>query len=143
MELKYWDDCSHKEKVQRWEKVLEVLSKLTPHQQRKHFDMGSWGYKTECGTIGCAAGLCANNKWFKDRGFEMFFIKSVSDGPGVTHVGQLTVTADSFFGIEGNRIIFTNPHFVHIGYYTTRQVIYKRVIEAIKSYIQRLKQMGT
>lgn len=58
------------EQIQRFEKLIETLKGLSPHEKRKHFDMGMFGQETDCGTTMCAAGFCGARKWFQDRGFE-------------------------------------------------------------------------
>lgn len=68
--MKNFEECTKKEQIARWENVLRVLQALTPHQRRKHFDMAAWGYKTDCGTIACAAGHCSLDTWFRRRGFK-------------------------------------------------------------------------
>jgi hypothetical protein len=58
------------ELIERWENVRRVLTSLSPHDAAEHFDMADWGRKTECGTVGCAAGLCSLDPWFQERKFK-------------------------------------------------------------------------
>lgn len=87
--------------IERWEQCLRVLRDLTPHQRKKHFDMGGFIQDTACGTVGCAAGHCAMDAWFRRRGF------AAKPGP---HDKQWYLPADvyiaDFFGEEGSREIF-------------------------------------
>lgn len=55
--------------IERWENVQRVLKALTPHERRHHFEMQSWGHKTDCGTVACVAGHCSLDPWFRRRGF--------------------------------------------------------------------------
>jgi len=50
--------------LERWEQALCVLDGLTPHERENHFNMGTWGRRTECGTNACLAGHCSLNPWF-------------------------------------------------------------------------------
>jgi hypothetical protein len=34
--LKDFEECTIEQKVERWQNVIRVLKKLTPHQRRKH-----------------------------------------------------------------------------------------------------------
>lgn len=60
-----------KQLIERWQNVERVLRELPPHVKRKHFDMATFGYETECGTVACAAGHCGLDPWFRRRGFRM------------------------------------------------------------------------
>lgn len=44
---------------------------LSRHERAKHFNMGHWGQKTDCGTSACAAGFCGLDPWFRRRGFRL------------------------------------------------------------------------
>ena len=61
--------------IKRLQRAYKIMDKMTPHERRKHFDMGKWGQKTECGTVGCLAGHCGLDPWFKKEGFEFRFDK--------------------------------------------------------------------
>jgi hypothetical protein len=98
--MKYWKEITLKEQLKRWHHVLRVLEALTPHQRRRHWNMETWGEKTECGTVACAAGHCALDPWFRRQGFKSDFypdgtLKSISN-------------ATAFFGFEGTDRIFHN-----------------------------------
>lgn len=56
--------------IERWENVLRVLTSMTRHEREHHFAMTIWGTKTSCGTVGCAAGHCSLDPWFRKRGFK-------------------------------------------------------------------------
>lgn len=92
--------------VERWENALRVLQQMTTHERRRHFNMGSWGQKTECGTIACLAGHCSIDPWFKHRGFTSAFEKITKN-----HPPQLCFTGQEpeiFFGHGGYNAIFLN-----------------------------------
>ncbi len=55
--------------IARWENALRVLKKMTPHERKKHFDMGTFGDQTPCGTVACLAGHCSLDPWFRRKGF--------------------------------------------------------------------------
>lgn len=132
MRHKEWDDCSLKEKIQRWKELDKMLCALTPHERKHHFDMGVWGVKTECGTIGCAAGLAGLNPWFRRRGLQMNF----------THVGDsyndsfIRLQPEEFFGEVGYNIILTttHPELTRVGRITVPMVV-KVIREFIKFYL--------
>lgn len=73
MKVKTWDDCSLDEQIERMEQMLRVLGGLNKHERRKHFNMGTWGEKTPCGTVACAAGHAGLDPWFRRRGFRLDF----------------------------------------------------------------------
>jgi hypothetical protein len=61
--------------IERWERVDKVLKDLPPHEKRKHFQMDTWGTKTHCGTVACAAGHAGMTPWFRRRGLKLTFFK--------------------------------------------------------------------
>lgn len=124
---KFWLRCTQKERVARWENVLRVLQKLTPHERRRHWEMNTFGEKTECGTVACAAGHCGLDPWFRRRGFKLEFTSHNFDGEKF-YEGTIIRAAD-FFGAEGADDIFHNA--------TKRSV--SKVIQEVKSHIKRLK----
>jgi hypothetical protein len=63
--------------IERWEKGLEVLKTMTPHERTNHFNMAAWGVKTDCGTVACAAGHFSLVPWFRKRGFRSVWRKPV------------------------------------------------------------------
>jgi hypothetical protein len=135
---KMWNDCTQDQKIERWENVLRVLTAMTPHQRKKHFNMGTWAEQTDCGTVGCAAGLCSFDPWFTRRGFKSAFHPYVDDeGKYITvfrHRFSGTLPED-FFGLDGYHSIFTNDEFtVHTG-----AGVHRRVVKAVKDYIKELK----
>lgn len=60
---------TNKQLVERWQNALRVLTSMSRHERKKHFDMGSFGYQSECGTVACAVGHCSLDPWFRRRGF--------------------------------------------------------------------------
>lgn len=137
--MKYWEECTLYEQIERWEHVDIVLSNLSPHEKRKHFDMGHWAIKTACGTTACAAGFCGFNPWFRRHGFGLMFEKSknsfISDDTLVISDPKLRMFAISdyvvtFFGEEGSENIFFNDN--------DRPV--SEVRKEVKAYIKELKE---
>jgi hypothetical protein len=131
--MKFWHELNDKEELERWENVLRVLRALTPHERKKHFQMDYWGKKTDCGTIGCAAGFCGLDPWFRRRGFKMNFYKVGEDEkeqyPGVTHFGEVNMGVAEFFGHDGAQIFLdAKPRSAGV------------VIKEVKAYIKQLKQ---
>jgi hypothetical protein len=134
--MKFWKDCTHEQKIERWENVLRVLRSMTPHQRKKHFNMSTWAEKTDCGTIGCAAGLCSFDPWFRRRGFKGVFIDH-----GSFRFANLVSPGD-FFGAVGLQRVFvndefTNPERDHAGVH-----VHRDVVAAVRDYIKDLKSLG-
>lgn len=126
MARKEWDDCSDKERIERWEQVYRVLSEMTLHEKRNHFDMGNWGYDTPCGTIACAAGHCGMDPWFRRRGLQYNYVRRFRNGrPGMFR-------PDDFFGSEGTIRIFLN----------TNERPVSQVMREVKAYINELKALA-
>lgn len=67
--MKSWGECTEVERIERWVNAERVLNDLPPHEREKHFDMRRWGYENDCGTVGCAAGLCSLDDWFRSQGW--------------------------------------------------------------------------
>lgn len=112
--------------VERWEQVLRVLEGLTPHEREKHFFMGIWGQETACGTVACAAGHCALDPWFRERGFIGEF-----DGRFNNTLQFPKAKPEEFFGQRGHNMIFTGPY-----------EDYESVVGAVKEQIEYLKKGG-
>lgn len=123
--MKDWINCTIGEKIERWENVDRVLSNLTPHERREHFDMTDWGFETDCGTIACAAGHCGLDPWFYRRGLSL---NSYLKGETISY-GNLVA---DFFGYEGSHSIFYNT--------SRRSVV--TVIREVRNYIRYLKRHG-
>ena len=73
MEIKEWDELTPKQKVKRWATAVQVIENLSDHEIKDHFKMGTWVEKTDCGTVGCAAGLLACNPTVRRQGFEVLW----------------------------------------------------------------------
>ena len=108
--------------IERWENAVRVLQALTPHERRKHFDMSQWGEKTDCGTIGCAAGHCGLDPWFRKRGFKLHFDKG-------SYAGEMSIDPMEFFDPEGVENIFHNSDQRSVG----------TVLKEIRAHIKNLK----
>lgn len=114
--------------VERWEQCLRVLKALTPHERRRHWDMGWYGTKTECGTVACAAGHCGLDPWFRRRGFKMDFMRM---DYGLGDIEWLMDISDDeeFFGEIGSQNIFHNSKLRPVS----------QVIKEVKAHIQWLR----
>lgn len=126
--MKHFDECTKAQQIERWENVLRVLSNLTPHERRRHWDMSWWGYKTECGTVACAAGHCGLDPWFRRRGFKLDFYKS-----WITQdwSSSMPIEPEDFFGKVGCTTIFYNETRRSVG----------TVIREVRAYLKQLRGM--
>lgn len=132
--MKHWDDCTPAQQIERWENVERVLKGLSPHERRKHWDMASWGYKTECGTVACAAGHCGTDPWFRRRGFKLrpTSVDVRYDDIAGGGFGEFDnfVEPQDFFGWTGTEDIFLNQK--------RRSVA--QVIREVRAYIKKLRR---
>jgi hypothetical protein len=130
-----WDDCTPAQQLERWENMLRVLVGLTPHERRKHFNMGTWAMKDDCGTVACAAGFCALDPWFRKRGLKIKMTKFSTVFTG-RFQDTRTVFPVDFFGSPGYDAILVNPDFTeHKG-----ATIHRRVVTEVRKYIKTLKK---
>ena len=122
--------------IERWTNVLRVLCGLSAHVRRHHWNMGTWGNETECGTVTCAAGHCGMDPWFRRRGFRY----DPNWQAKIPHHGRRTrpfdeyafgVSVREFFGEKGASGIFYDS--------SARPV--SRVILEVKRHINYLKEM--
>lgn len=113
---------SQPELIERWSNAGRVLAEMPEHERQNHWDMGTWGKKTDCGTIACAAGHCGLDPWFREHGFKTVFPKGSREArmPNVP----------DFFGVEGSSRIFYNAH----------QRPVETVIDEVRSYIAELQR---
>ena len=126
--MKYWDSCTKRERIERWEQCLRVLKNLSPHERRKHWDMRNWGRKTDCGTVACAAGHCGLDPWFRRRGF-CLIPEEMDDSRNASGYFKDEAGPIYFFGPDGTQEIFWNSD--------PRPV--SQVIREVKAYIKELK----
>ena len=129
IKMKHWDDITQRERITRWEHVVKVLKNLTPHERRRHWDMGTWGEKTDCGTVACAAGHCAMNPWFKRHGLKSEWAKYKN-----WHTREMETVLEipklhQFFGDWGVEEIFYNIEHRPVG----------QVIREVKAHIKALR----
>lgn len=136
-----WDDATPEEQILRASKLVETLEGLTLHEQRKHFNMSDWLWKSECGTIGCAAGQCGVRPWFRNRGFKIDLVqdKDLDTGKLIkdsfsTHFPELQT--EEFFGNDIDDNIFTNGKFTKQG---GGREVYKQVLNAARLYVKKLR----
>lgn len=97
--MKRWLNCTPQEKIERWVNVERVLDALSPHEREKHFDMRSWGYVNDCGTVGCAGGLCSLDPWFRSQGWAgVFILKTLVFDDGTFTGANMSDRVGLFFG---------------------------------------------
>lgn len=118
--------------IERWENAIRVLRALTPHERKNHWSMSTWGIKTECGTVQCAAGHCANDPWFRRRGFKYnpnwakdYRLKKYR---GCASRYAFGMTPDQFFGERAFSV-----------FYNTNSRSVRDVINEMKGHIRGLK----
>lgn len=136
-----WDEIPHAERVLRWERVETVLTGMSEHEIDNHFDMSAWGRKTDCGTVGCAAGQCGLDPWFKRRGFGITFKPASWGGWQLEWEG---LQPQAFFGAVGYSVVF----LAQVALTPTCQdrrprVQHKMVLKILRRYISELKQEST
>lgn len=123
-----WEEIPQEARVERWENVLRVLRALPEHERQKHWDMSTWGEKTECGTVACAAGHCGLDPWFRERGFELNFRES-RHVPGAWIESLDSEAVEQFFGDDGTDDIFLNGDIRPV----------EDVISEVEDYLAELK----
>jgi hypothetical protein len=111
--------------VERWEQALRVLEAMTPHEREKHFNMGTWGEQTDCGTVACLAGHCALDPWFRGHGFSGEF------KPGYTVLTFPQADPQEYFGERGYEYILTGPPYP-----------WETIVHGVKEHIDYLKGGG-
>jgi hypothetical protein len=112
------------ELIERWSNTDRVLDAMTEHERQHHWDMSTWGRKTDCGTVACAAGTCGLDAWFRERGFKTVF-------PLGSTEARTPPVAD-FFGLEGSERIF----------YNAQQRPVETVIEEVRTYVTELRHLA-
>lgn len=141
--MKTWNMLTLQQKIVRWENVLRVLRGLSRHERKKHFDMGTWGEKTECGTVACAAGHCGLDPWFRKNGLKLNFTKLDKiweDGAvewdadfevPLNVIGDRDIdVVEAFFGMRGTQDIFYDTTPRHVG----------AVINQVRRHLTRLRK---
>lgn len=108
--------------IERWTNVERVLDAMPEHERTHHWNMATWGEKTTCGTVACAAGTCGLDPWFRDRGFKLDF-----DARGEAEISNV----ESFFGIEGSKRIFFN----------SKQRSVETVLGEVREYLGELQKV--
>lgn len=136
--MKYWDTISFKEKIERWQNAIRVLDAMPQHEREHHWDMSTFGMPTACGTVACAAGHCAMDRWFRLRGLTVRMRKRAIYDPNddntyhhaIAYVGkEFPAKVINFFGMDGANAIFFSP----------RQRSVEHVIDEIHNHISVLK----
>lgn len=136
--------------IERWEQVARVLEELPPHAKRRHFDMGTFGMETDCGTIACAAGHCSLDPWFRRRGFSAQLVGDKGDRDLEPTKGRTwSHMVERFFGVPDEAPSMYDddewPRYelltdgVNI-FYDGRSRPVTVVVKEIRAYIQRLRK---
>lgn len=123
-----FDSLTKAKQIERWVQAQHVLESLPEHEREDHWDMGTFGEQTACGTIACAAGHCGMKPWFRRRGLQLNFSRygrTLQYHPGNSYPHDVR----KFFGIDGTEKIFFNG--------SARSV--ETVIGEIKAHIRTLK----
>jgi len=102
--VEYWDELTVDEKIERWSEAVRVIENLPQHEKEKHFDMSHWADKTDCGTVGCAAGHCGLDPKIRKMGFELNF--------STTGRTEFSVYPGNFFGWDAYHDIFTDDDLI-------------------------------
>lgn len=123
----YFDRIPREAQIERWQNVLRVLESLPEHERTKHWDMSTWGQKSECGTVACAAGHCGMDPWFRSQGFTMDLVPC-NCAPDCDFWNVHIKDVGLFFG-DGASGIFCNA--------TPRSV--DVVINEVKEHLEELK----
>lgn len=130
--FKSWYDLNQKQRIKRWENVLRVLKGLTKKQRENNFNMGSWlQYDPKCGTVGCAAGHCGLDPYFRSLGFEMNITVVNEDPDNLEWTENFSPAAydpKAFFGSYGHNAIFLNT-----------SAEYEEIIYLIEKYLVDLR----
>lgn len=125
--FEHFNEIERTAQVERWEQCARVLENMPEHERMKHWDMGTFGTKTECGTVACAAGHCGLDAWFRERGFRLDF-ENCNCGDPSCYVQRMSTPGD-FFGSVGTDRIFLNDK--------ARPV--ETVLAEVRAYIDQLK----
>lgn len=126
-DFEHFDVIGRDAQIERWEQCARVLETMPEHERTQHWDMGTFGTHTACGTVACAAGHCGLDPWFRDRGFQLNFIKCSCGDPYCSV--QRFSTPQLFFGDKGTERIFLNCK--------SRPV--EAVLAEVREYIAELK----
>lgn len=138
----HWDDISHAERVLRWERVAVVMDGMSEHEISEHFHMSSWAVKTKCGTVGCAAGQCALDPWFKRRGFGISFYEH-AHSKGDYGMKWTGLNPSDFFGYTGYDMVFlANVTTTKTGRDRKPKAQHRIVREILGKYIRELKRQA-
>jgi hypothetical protein len=127
--IKTFNRITPAQRITRWKHVLRVLKGLSRHDRQKHFNMATWGYKTDCGTVACAAGHCGLDPWFRRQGFKLKFNDPYTGEPTNNADEGDSFQPEDFFGSEGcNRVFYQTD------------ASYQGTIRNTKKYIARLER---
>lgn len=133
-----FEDISHDEQVERWERVRHVLRSMSQHQIDKHFDMADWLQVNDCGTVGCAAGHCSLDPWFNRRGFSAVLY----DGK---YFKGFTMNSSDFFGNDGCQAVFVDRHcqyYINLDgdtIYRKPRAQHRMTLRNVNQYLKQLK----
>lgn len=134
--FKRFDSCTLQEQIARWNNVIRVLEALPPHERRNHWDMSTWGHKTECGTVACAGGHCGVDPWFNKHGLKLTIDNNYLSGSST--FGDMVIR---FFGDEGSDAIFGNSDQRSVSQVIREVKIFIHYIKAKHEVLKALKKM--
>lgn len=133
-----FDDLTLDKQIERWERLTKVLREMSDHAIDHHFDMNTWMSVTSCGTVGCAAGQCALDPWFRRRGFGINIFKA----SGAWSWSGLY--PEQFFGIDGYNEVLTDSDIMMTDKFGERRdrkprAQHRLALRAANQYLKSLK----
>lgn len=134
--MKEYNLCNNAERVERFQQAIRVMSDMTAERIENEFNMSTWGEKTACGTVACAAGWCAMDPWFNERGLMMAEIERTDSYSGETWVDftfSKEGNASQFFGEAAVDAVFTRASFM-VGAKNSVDT-HSKVLQALKDHL--------
>lgn len=131
--VKNFEDLTKAERLKRWQALYDALGRLTPHERKQHWNMETWGEKTPCGTVACAAGHAGFDPKIQAMGFRSFYdtIDEVPEGDRDQKI-EFSCEPDYFFGDTMANEVFT-------GYFKGGSGTWTQVRRRIKTMIGWLR----
>jgi hypothetical protein len=125
---------SARQLLERWQQAQRVLEEMSEYVIKNRFYMGSWGWRTECGTVACLAGHCGMDPWFRQRGF-IFKPRPLGTGRGPPVWGLVNAfpaqLPRQFFGDRGTENVLLQTSAWH-----------EETLASVKREIAWLKWIG-
>ena len=132
----YWRDLTPAGKVRRWSKACRVIGNLSEHEIERHFVMRDWAIKTDCGTVGCAAGHCALDPSIQKDGF---YINFTSWGT----FDHFTVNPSDYYGHYAFDNIFTKRNYLELKGKEGHEIVYGAMLDYLKDLKMEAKRKET